>query len=407
MALDPRIVQGLRGGIDAGQIIGGFQAGQRLGEEFRQAPLRNQLLEQRAEAGEQAIRQGDLEREIFGARESITAFSRNDIPGVLNAIKDAFPGDEEEQKANIAEFQQDPQAFINQAQDAVTAFESQRGGGGRGGATGVQQAVSIPGVGFSTLSREGEAKLVQLPAEDQQRITQALEAESQRRTIAAGEKAEAVAVGKGTGELETKPITEAAVVAAKGKVKRAEKTISQGVESVKAVPVLRRALTLLDDVKTGGFANLALRARQFAGVEGADEGELSSNLGKAVVSQLRETFGAAFTVGEGKELKRIEAGFGKSPATNRRLLNNLLQLSTKKANDAIDVAARAKDFDTAAQLQKDLEFELDPDFSFLQPVSDASPTGQPQPSRPGGVLNTDAQGNRAFVFPDGTFEEVR
>jgi hypothetical protein len=32
---------------------------------------------------------------------------------------------------------------------------------------------------------------------------------------------------------------------------------------------------------------------------------------------------------------------------------------------------------------------------------------EPQPSKPGGVLQEDAQGNKAFVFPDGTFEEVR
>ena len=34
------------------------------------------------------------------------------------------------------------------------------------------------------------------------------------------------------------------------------------------------------------------------------------------------------------------------------------------------------------------------------------PTAPPS-GRQGGVLNTDAQGNRAFVFPDGTFEEVQ
>lgn len=44
-----------------------------------------------------------------------------------------------------------------------------------------------------------------------------------------------------------------------------------------------------------------------------------------------------------------------------------------------------------------------------QPVSQATAPEQEastSPSREGGVLHTDAQGNKAFVFPDGSFEEV-
>ena len=31
----------------------------------------------------------------------------------------------------------------------------------------------------------------------------------------------------------------------------------------------------------------------------------------------------------------------------------------------------------------------------------------PGSPKPGGVLNTDAQGNKAWVYPDGTFDEVK
>lgn len=41
-----------------------------------------------------------------------------------------------------------------------------------------------------------------------------------------------------------------------------------------------------------------------------------------------------------------------------------------------------------------------------QAIPTAIPTAPPS-GRQGGVLNTDAQGNRAFIFPDGTFEEVQ
>ena len=67
-----------------------------------------------------------------------------------------------------------------------------------------------------------------------------------------------------------------------------------------------------------------MRVKSIFGIESADEGELAQNLGKAVLSQLRKTFGAAFTEREGDRLAEIEAGFGKSPAANMRQLRNLL-----------------------------------------------------------------------------------
>jgi hypothetical protein len=131
---------------------------------------------------------------------------------------------------------------------------------------------------------------------------------------------------------------------------------------------------LLETIKTGGLAAAQLRIQQAFGVEGADEGELSANLGKAVLSQLRDTFGAAFTEKESAKLERIEAGFGKSSATNKRLLRNLLQIVEKRADNAIQAAVDAKDFRTAAEIQDALGFELEP---LEEPAQAAPATAAP------------------------------
>jgi hypothetical protein len=123
--------------------------------------------------------------------------------------------------------------------------------------------------------------------------------------------------------------------------------------------VLRRGLDILKEIETGGVQAASLRAKQFFGVESADEGELSYLLGKAVLSKLRATFGAAFTVGEGEELKRIEAGFGKSTPANRRLLVQAIRLATNKAYRARARAKARGDLETVREINQLLTFELE------------------------------------------------
>jgi len=145
----------------------------------------------------------------------------------------------------------------------------------------------------------------------------------------------------------------------KGQESRANELITRGINAAESTAILRRGIDLLDDVKTGGFTNVVrLRAKQFFGVEGADEGELSANLGKAVLSQLRETFGAAFTENEGKRLERIEANFGKSPGTNKRLLNQALRISERTAKRAMEAARKRGDQETVDDINDLLTFDL-------------------------------------------------
>ena len=163
-------------------------------------------------------------------------------------------------------------------------------------------------------------------------------------------------------ELDYKPQIEGSIAKTKaegkGEEDRAQTVINAGVDASYQLPTIKRTIDLLDEVETGGFNSVALRVKQAFGVEGADEGELSANLGKSILSQLRETFGAAFTENEGKRLERIEANFGKNAETNKRLLKNVLELAERKVDSAISRAEARGDAETVEELKSNISYRL-------------------------------------------------
>lgn len=195
--------------------------------------------------------------------------------------------------------------------------------------------------------------------------------------------------------------TAAATVTGRSGAGRTQLTIDEGRDAVQGIPLLRRSLTLLERIETGGVDAAKLRAKQLFGVEGADEGELSANLGRAVLSQLKTTFGSAFTEAEGARLERLNAGFGKSVKTNKRLLRQTLTLSLAAADRAIAAAKRSGDTATEQELldfvegvfdlsDEDLSSVFNPDGATTQPQPTAT-AQQPAPLiSPAGA--TDAQG---------------
>lgn len=150
-------------------------------------------------------------------------------------------------------------------------------------------------------------------------------------------------------------------VGAQSQSQRLQTQIDDGFDAVDALPVIRRGLELLDSVKTGGFNNAALRAKRLFGVEGADEAELSASLGKAVLSQLRSTFGAQFTEREGARLAEIEAGFGKSTEGNRRLLVQTEKILQRAIKRALRAARKTGDQDAIEELEEAQNFTLSED----------------------------------------------
>jgi hypothetical protein len=141
----------------------------------------------------------------------------------------------------------------------------------------------------------------------------------------------------------------------KGEENRAQTVIDSGLDASQGLPELKRSLELLNEVDTGGIDAVALKIQQAFGVEGANPGELSYNLGKSVISQLKSMFGGAFTNDERKRLEQIEAGFGKSPATNKRLISNTIQIVERKAKRAIERAEDRGDYETADEIRANME----------------------------------------------------
>lgn len=142
---------------------------------------------------------------------------------------------------------------------------------------------------------------------------------------------------------------------------RRSSLIDRGVLAAESTSNLRRSLDLLNKIETGGVNAISLAVKNRLGIEGADEGELTNSLAKAVLSQLRETFGAQFTAREGDELKRIEAGIGKSTEANRRVISNSLKFAETLAQRGLRAAKRAGDDDTAQDIQDLLDFRLTPE----------------------------------------------
>jgi hypothetical protein len=165
---------------------------------------------------------------------------------------------------------------------------------------------------------------------------------------------------------------------------REQSAVDIGIESADSFSTITRALGLLKEIDTGGVNAVQLRAKQFFGVEGADEGELSNALGKAVLSQLKTIFGAQFTVQEGERLERIEASFGKSNATNMRLLDRELTKIERKARRGLIAAQNSGDTFSEGVIQKNLQ------------ILDDFRAGKPEPSSTGSqgrVIKFDANGN--------------
>jgi hypothetical protein len=147
---------------------------------------------------------------------------------------------------------------------------------------------------------------------------------------------------------------------AKGNVNRAQDFINRGVAAAEGLPSVNRGIQLLELVETGGFDKAAIAAKQALGIESADEGELTYNLGKSVLTQLRETFGAAFTQEEGKRLADLEAGLSRSPATNKRILAQVKEIMTAKAKRGRQAAVDQGDDFTANDIDKFMSMDLSP-----------------------------------------------
>lgn len=157
-------------------------------------------------------------------------------------------------------------------------------------------------------------------------------------------------------DIEKGGAAESAKEGGKGAAKTQRLLIDDGLDAVGEISNLQRTLELLDEVSTGGMqTKAALSLKQTFGIEGADEGELSARLGKAVLGQLKATFGSQFTEREGARLERIEANFGKNTETNKRLIRDALNSVIRTAKRGLRAAQKADDEFAVEEISMALE----------------------------------------------------
>lgn len=345
MAIDPRIILGLQG-VNTGQALG-------QGRQSLQSVLGLQQAQQQQALGQQALQSGQLQlqqqqaqqQQIAEAREfktNIQPFIASDPFTALANVQNSTVLDDEDKQQMISAI--NAEAAGNPAPlQALTQLTDRALGGGQRqafqkGATTLVETGEGPAFAtqaFDPRTGEVSTKISQINA----KLISKLGETGQEQTIRKIEEA------KGRADV-------------KGISGRAQKIITDGLAAADSTAPIRRGIQLLEGLSTGGVDRVSFAAKQLLGVESADEGELSNLMGKAVLSQLKNTFGAAFTAQEARQLTSIEAGIGKSPAANKRLLENALKIAERSAKRAVKRAVDSDDPETARDILDALAFDL-------------------------------------------------
>ena len=202
---------------------------------------------------------------------------------------------------------------------------------------------------------------------------------------------------------------------AKDNAKRQQVYISSGVDAADSLSNLSRVIDLLDNVDTGGIDQAIIKGKQLFGVESADEGELSARLGKSVLAQLKPIFGSAFTAQEGQRLEGIEARLGANAKTNRRLIKDAYKVAERSARRGLAAAKKSGDEFAIQEIQsaldalKEASKKVDAkNYGGNDKNQNPASKTLPMTNSQGWGLMTDANGNQAYVSPDGnSFEEVK
>ncbi|MCP4342171.1 MAG: hypothetical protein GY799_25645, partial [Desulfobulbaceae bacterium] len=161
-------------------------------------------------------------------------------------------------------------------------------------------------------------------------------------------------------------------VSEKSNIQRRQGYIDAGVDAADSYGNLKRSMELLNTVGTGGYDQAALKAKQLFGIESADEAELSANMGKSVMAQLKPLFGSAFTEGEGNRLVAIEAGFGKSTEGNKRLIKETMRITERAMRRGLAAAEDQGDQFVVDEMKTMIESFKDKKEAVEEPATSAA-----------------------------------
>jgi hypothetical protein len=373
---------------------------QQLGQQRLDAgELNQQLGQQRIQAGALSQRAGeqqfgssqDLERTKFlnNAGKALLQIDESQWPAVVDRIlpqaeRMGVPVDQldlsQMNRQNIQELVSSTSQFLSDPSKLTAA----------------QQEFASLTEGFS---EEEQSKARRVKAGLAPRATG-----SAAQTIAATGSAEDVAAseltlskgresGKLQAQLALKPKIEQAVSLAREEARERGELLTDINRMEAAMPGLEesisqlRALGAVATSTIGGAAfDAVVKQSGFGSTEGATaRAKFIAIIDNQVLPLLKETFGAAFTVSEGESLKATMGDPDAEPAAKMAQLDAFIEQKVRT------LRSKKRQVGQPAQAQ--------------QAPQQQTQAAAPQ-QRAGGTIMVDANGNRARVFEDGSFEEL-
>ena len=412
-------------------VVGAADRGFRLGQNIKQAPLRNQLLEQQAQQGGQAIASGEIDQgqkfaaavhSVFGdtPADQITPEMFQQGVAALDAL--GAPLDAEDRI-----FSPDNAAFA--------ASLSQAGKRARLGARRLQRSIDLGDGKIQLIYDDGSIEVKGVNEVDQSIVDAAqadkaaqkgreakakADAEAQAKADAVQKQADAEAAASGTTattkaeqqqaieDVKTSNISEQekerALGSGRAKIKLDIKNAVQTANRSKPnLIVLQNALKA---IKTGKIAQARNMVGSFIpGVADVDTQTFISLASKYTLDELSRQSGTK-TDFDFEKAEETQARLGNTAEANEAIIQIALDSMNRTIEEGRQFDAHVK----GGGLEEDFIFSLDDDDGKKGEGKRGGGTlgNIPLTNAKGWGLQADAVGNRAYVSPDGTqFEEVR
>jgi len=382
-----------------------------LGQQVKQAPLRNELLQGQAEQQQQniAIQQAKIAQDekdrvlgsiAQGAQEVLPDLEAGDFQGALNTLyarqerlrregKDTSDTD----TAIQAIESKDAEAINRIKRQGQTAIDVAESRGLIDTSSG--SALSAEGRSFENLikdftpkekvrARKARAGIIAKAGDSSTERIARDKALSDQVAEVESKKAESRTLGKIKGEAKGAPlvakakseIAKSVTLATKEAAARGE-ALSNLKKAEAGLPGLEEVVVKLKDLssvatftKLGSGFNAIAKEFGFGATKGATaRASYQGIIDNQVLPLLKQTFGAAMTEGEGKRLADTLGDVNATPEEKQAQLDAFI--------------------DSQRRQIENLNREVAP------------------PQQTGGQLMIDANGNRAIVFPDGTIQEVQ
>lgn len=398
--------------------VGSAQQGLQLGQQFQQAPLQNQLLQQRVDQQQQALAAGQAQAAQIEQNRVITSVAQGfqEISGLLDAgdfqgavdvlttrrarlLSENPNADTRLTDEAIQGLQSGDATLINRVKIKGQALLDAATSRGLIEPTATGKRVSADQLGFEetikdfTEIEKQQARRVRAgivakagssaaerAAKDQELADLLVELEARKVAARTSAKIEAEAAGAplvatAKSEIAAKVKLATAEATAKGEVLTSLKQAQAALPNlVSVVDQLKELAPIATHTFGGSLMDQAVKQSGFGSTKGATaRAKFISIVNNQVLPLLKPTFGAAFTFQEGEALKATMGDPDAAPEEKIAQLNSFIEGKMREVEN--------KEREIAA---------------------DEAPT-----QREGGVLQIDANGNRAMVFPDGTFEEVQ